>query len=259
MGQGEERRRAGAARTEMVLKVEYDQPTDLLADYLTNLSQGGLFICTSVPFEVGQEISFSVSFPGLLEPIELTGIVRWRRDGADACDGKPGGVGVEFGATSEKHRVKIDQLIERCKATAAPAAGVDSRVFRVLLVEDNVFTHDLFKHAVTRFHADLNQAGALDILSAVDGQQAILMLEKTPVDLAIIDYFLPVMNGSDVIRKMRQIPSVKKTPVMVISVGGDGVREDALMAGADLYVDKPIMLKQLLNTLHVLLFSQPSS
>ena len=49
------------------------------------------------------------------------------------------------------------------------------------------------------------------------------------------------------------MPRYARTPIVVISAGGDGVREDALDAGADLYVDKPVLLKSLLDTLQVLL------
>ena len=69
----------------------------------------------------------------------------------------------------------------------------------------------------------------------------------------MVDYFLPVMTGADVIRKMRQKPQFEATRVLVVSVGGDGVREDALAAGADLYLDKPVLRKQLINTLRLML------
>jgi len=45
----------------------------------------------------------------------------------------------------------------------------------------------------------------------------------------------------------------KDTPVLVISVGGEGVRENVMRTGADLYLDKPVLLKQLLTTLQLLL------
>jgi uncharacterized protein (TIGR02266 family) len=250
----DQRRRA--PRTHMVLKVEYEEPFDLLADYLTDLGQGGLFICTTAPFEVGQKINFTVSFPGLLDPIPVTGVVRWRRDQSAKRDGRLPGIGVEFDVSDAQHREEIARLLERCQIATRASPVTDSRPFRVLLVEDNPFTHDLYKHAVKRFYGQLERSGALEITSAKNGQEGLVELKKHSFDLAIVDYFLPVASGAEVIREMRKDPELQKTPVMVISVGGDGVREDALAAGADLYVDKPVMLKQLLNTLHLLVSSR---
>ena len=63
-------------RTELVLKVDYTEAGDLQADYLTNLGRGGLFICTALPFNVGEKVAFRISFPGMIEPTPFNGIVR---------------------------------------------------------------------------------------------------------------------------------------------------------------------------------------
>ncbi len=253
MTEPESRRKA--PRTELVLKVEYDEPGSLLSDYLTDLSKGGLFICTVIPFEVGKQINFTVSFPGLLKPIQLTGIVRWRNDPQPGTVGKPAGVGVEFVFEDDAHRQEIDRLMEKCRTLTEPVPQAD-QPFRILLVEDNQFTHELFRHALKRFYRELPDKSGLNILSAIDGQEALNHLATSAVDLAVVDYFLPVMNGGELIRRMRSDREMANIPIMVVSVGGEGVREDAIAAGADLYVDKPVMLKQLLNTLHVLISSR---
>jgi CheY-like chemotaxis protein len=149
-------------------------------------------------------------------------------------------------------------LLQRCKSLTEPRPSTQAAPFRVLLVEDNRFAHDLFRHAVKRFYREIGHQGGLEIVSAHNGQEALEALKTGQIDLAVVDYFLPVINGSEIIRRMRKEPAVSQTPILVISVGGEGVREDALAAGADLYIDKPVMLKQLLNTLHVLLTPAPS-
>ena len=58
--------RRKAVRTELLLKVEYDKPENLLSDYLTDVSTGGLFIHTEERFDEGQTINFMLSFPGLM-------------------------------------------------------------------------------------------------------------------------------------------------------------------------------------------------
>jgi CheY-like chemotaxis protein len=123
----------------------------------------------------------------------------------------------------------------------------------VLLVEDNDFAQKLFRHAVKRFHYEWRDGGSLQVIGAGDGLDALKLLEQTPIDLAIVDFFLPSLGGAELIRRMRGDPRWAHVPVLVISVGGDGVREEALAAGADLYLDKPVLLKQLLTTLHLLI------
>jgi uncharacterized protein (TIGR02266 family) len=244
----DERRRA--PRADLVLRVDYDGKAS--ADYLTDLGEGGLFICTARPFEVGQTIDFAISFPGLLEPVTVQGVVRWKSAPTPADPDAPQGVGVQFVEQGPAEREAIARLLSRLDRieTARPAPD---RPFRVLLVEDNAFAHKLFLHAVKRFHSEWGQLGTLEIVAAQNGVEAIAKLESITIDLALVDFFLPVMGGAELIRRIRATPAWSHTPVLVVSVGGQGVREEALAAGADLYLDKPVLLRQLLTTLRLLL------
>jgi uncharacterized protein (TIGR02266 family) len=244
----DERRRA--PRADLVLRVDYDGQTS--ADYLTDLSDGGLFICTPRSFRVGQTIEFAISFPGLLEPVTVSGIVRWRSSPTAADPDAPQGVGVQFVDHGPEQREAIARLLGRLDRIEGVRPAAD-RPFRVLLVEDNAFAHKLFLHAVKRFHAEWGQLGTLEIVAAGNGVEAIEKLQSTTIDLALVDFFLPVMGGGELIRRIRATPEWSHTPVLVVSVGGDGVREEALAAGADLYLDKPVLLRQLLTTLRLLL------
>jgi uncharacterized protein (TIGR02266 family) len=239
-------------RTQLLLKVEYQEPQDLMADYLTDLAEGGLFIRTNVPFAMGQKIAFAVSFPGLLDPLQLTGVVRWKLEASADRPEDPTGVGVEFEFVDEAQRQQIADLVANFRRVPGVAVKMASEPFRVLLVEDNQFVHDLFRHALKRFHKEMQEAGTLEISSATNGQEALQQLEGRGVDLAIVDHFLPVMSGSELVGRMRATMTTRDIPILVVSVGGEGVREEALRAGADLYLDKPVLLKQLLTTLRLL-------
>lgn len=247
----QEKRRS--ERTELLLKVEYSKQENLLADYLTDLSNGGLFVRTEVPFEMGQRISFTLSFPGLLEPIDLCGIVRWRRPKSPSPETPPG-VGVEFEFVDDLQRETVARVVERLQRESC-ASPVESRQgpFRVLVVEDNQFVHDLFRHAIKKFHRGLGDPRLLEVVSAFNGHEALQKFESLHVDLAIVDHFLPVMSGAELIKRVRSDERLRDIPVLVVSTGGDTVREEALNAGADLYLDKPVLLKQLLATLNLLL------
>ena len=76
---------------------------------------------------------------------------------------------------------------------------------------------------------------------------------ETTVDLAIVDHFLPAMTGSKLIRKLRENPQYKSLPILVLSVGDDQVKREALESGADLFLHKLVMNKHLVQTLSTLL------
>ena len=238
---------------DILLKVSYREPTELLADYLTELGRGGLFIRTEAGFQVGRKLSFSLSFPGLLEPVDLDGVVRFRREAGETPGALPG-VGVEVLAEDAAGRRALERLVRRLRIRADWQKRPSGEPFRVLLVEDNDFVRDLFEHALAQFHARVEGSqGALEVTWARDGQEALEALNGGRVDLAIVDHFLPVMTGAGVIARLRARPALADIPVLVVSTGGDDVRAEALAAGADLFVHKPVLLTQLLNTLGHLL------
>jgi CheY-like chemotaxis protein len=239
---------------EILLKVIYSEPKDLLSDYLTSLGVGGLFINTTVPLEVGAHIAFSISFPGLLEPREFRGVVRWRRLVSEGVPEENAGLGVEFDFAGSEQQAELEELLESLRHPAGAAAPVErSSPFRVLLVEDNDIIQDLFAYAVRCFHYEHIKAGKLEILRASDGLEALRILDEAPVDLAIVDHFLPAMTGSKLIRKIRENPRHASLPILVLSVGDDQVKREALESGADLFLHKPVMNKHLVQTLSTLL------
>ena len=63
------------ARQQLVLKVEFDDADGFRSNYLTDLSDGGVRIETSM--EVGQRVLLNISFLGFVEPQQLDAIVQW--------------------------------------------------------------------------------------------------------------------------------------------------------------------------------------
>ena len=237
----------------------YTEPKDLLSDYLTSLGEGGLFINTTFPFEVGDRLTFSISFPGLLEPREFKGVVRWRRPPSEKVPEEDAGLGVEFLFEEDLQKRRLTELLSSLRAPSRPPeVRPRSAPFRVLLVEDNDIIQDLFAYAVRCFHYEHIRTGKPEILRASDGLEALRLLEDHDVDLAIIDHFLPAMTGSKLIRKIRENPRYHDLPILVLSVGDDQVKREALESGADLFLHKPVMNKHLVQTLSTLLMRSSS-
>lgn len=238
--------RRTSQRVEVLLKVEYLDPADMLSDYISNLGDGGIRIHTSLPFALGEELQFALSFPGLVDPVVFRGRVRWRRP-----ETAPGGaaVGVEFLFQSEKHRQWVADLVRCLAEDSELEVQAEATPFRVLIVEDNDFVQELFQHAVARFQSDSAASALVEILAARDAPAALQIIHHTSIDLAIIDHFMPGMTGCEFVQHLRVDRGLDKLPVLVVSVGGEEIREQAYRAGADLYLQKPIVLRQLVETI----------
>lgn len=78
-----------------------------------------------------------------------------------------------------------------------------------------------------------------------------LVSQQRP-DLLVLDLWMPVLSGDQVLRALRRNPETEHLPVMVISASGDG-RSIAMNAGADDFMAKPFDLDQLLGRVKALL------
>lgn len=114
----------------------------------------------------------------------------------------------------------------------------------LLIVEDDELLRD-------GLCAQLLRAGHV-VHSAVDGQQAQQLLESQRVDGVILDLGLPVVDGVQVLRWIRQ--RLAALPVLVLTAR-DGVedRVQGLNAGADDYLTKPFDMAELLARLQSML------
>jgi len=241
------------ARIEIILKVAYDSSEGFLADYAKNASGGGIFIATSRNFAVGDKLSFDISFPGLLEPIHCCGEVRWQRPPVKATEQKPAGIGVAFEFKSEEQKRQIEELVDKLNQ-GAEVELQEEAPFRVLVAEDNPLVREMLRFGVRKFHGTSPASGRdLEVVEAENGQEAWEQIREGAADLAIIDYYMPIMNGAQLIRKIRETETLQSLPVIVVSVGGEEARQDSYAAGADLFLDKPVLLGQLFSSLRRLL------
>jgi two-component system chemotaxis response regulator CheY len=91
----------------------------------------------------------------------------------------------------------------------------------------------------------LNGAGH-NVLEAEDGIAALALLSSQKVDLVISDINMPRMNGIELIRKLRELPLHKDTPILVLTTESDAaMKNKAKMAGATGWIVKPFRPDQL--------------
>lgn len=119
---------------------------------------------------------------------------------------------------------------------------------RVLLVEDEERLARAVRRVLEQEHYQVDQA--------IDGATAVLMAQENEYDVMILDIMLPVMDGFQVCRVLRE--SSNHTPILMLTALGeieDRVR--GLDAGADDYLLKPFSFSELLARLRALLRRRP--
>src|SRR6185503_17838113 len=125
---GDDRRRE--TREPVVLVVDYDGADDLIGDYTENLSTGGTFIHTERALEIGTEVQLVLSFPGIVHPIPIDGVVRWTRE----RDGGEPGIGIEFVRMDDEAKGRLEKVMD---AIARRDPSYVGRIVKVLVGEDN--------------------------------------------------------------------------------------------------------------------------
>ena len=120
---------------------------------------------------------------------------------------------------------------------------------RILLVEDNEMNRDMLSRRLTR-------AGH-SVLIAVDGAQGVAMARTEAPDLVLMDMSLPVMDGWEATRRLRDEPATAALPVIGLTAHAmEGDRQRVLAAGCDDYDTKPVDMPRLLGKIAALVAGQ---
>lgn len=247
----DDKRKGGEDRQEVALVVEYSGPDELYKDYTENLSSGGTFVRTDRILEIDEIVSLQLSFPRLLEPLHISGIVRWVRTLDDKVGGV--GVGIEFTDFAGSARNELDGIIG--KIADGDPHYVEQQGIKVLLVEDNPHVAALIRDGLS---SGRYSEAEVECIGASDGREALRLLSSQEFDVLVIDVNLPVMDGPAVISALREGGVHKSMPVIAVSAGGEGARQEAMAAGADFFLDKPMRLREIFATMHLLLDGQPA-
>ncbi len=109
----------------------------------------------------------------------------------------------------------------------------------VLIAEDEEPVVELLKYNLEK--EDYETAAALD------GEEALVMIEERAPDLILLDWMLPKVAGIEVCRRLRSKPETKNMPVIMLTARTEETdRIRGLDTGADDYVTKPFSTTELM-------------
>ena len=109
----------------------------------------------------------------------------------------------------------------------------------ILLVEDEEFNLIVLEEMINLFYSDVV------ISTAINGQIAYEVLQETTFDLILSDINMPIMDGYELIKKVKNELKIDTTIIAVTAFAIQGDREKLLLAGFDDYVSKPIDMGEL--------------
>lgn len=92
----------------------------------------------------------------------------------------------------------------------------------------------------------LEVSAGYSVLTAVDGQEALDMVERYHPHLMVTDIVMPRVNGYELVRRVRQHPTFRLLPVIFLSERNQTEeRIQGYQSGADLYLPKPFEVREL--------------
>jgi two-component system, chemotaxis family, chemotaxis protein CheY len=111
---------------------------------------------------------------------------------------------------------------------------------RILLVDDSASVRQVAGIALRR--------AGYETVEAENGQLALGKLDDGKLNLIISDVNMPVMNGIEFLKAVKQHPSCKFTPVIMLTTeAGDDMKQQGRAAGAKAWIVKPFQPQTLLD------------
>jgi two-component system, OmpR family, phosphate regulon response regulator PhoB len=115
-----------------------------------------------------------------------------------------------------------------------------------LVVEDESSLVELVRYNLER--------DGFEVLSAGDGEEAMVMIDERAPDIVLLDWMLPGLSGVEVCRRLRAKPSTRNLPVIMITARSEeSDRIRGLDTGADDYLAKPFSMAELIARIRAVL------
>lgn len=117
--------------------------------------------------------------------------------------------------------------------------------FHILIVDDSPIARAVLEKSLRLARVPIGE-----LVMAENGAQALELLARHWIDVAFVDINMPVMNGVELVRRMKAEPLTSSIPVLVVSTEGSSTRSEELRAlGISAQVRKPFQPEDLREVL----------
>jgi diguanylate cyclase (GGDEF)-like protein len=117
---------------------------------------------------------------------------------------------------------------------------------KILIVDDDPDIRDILKITLSEENYEVLEAG--------DGEEALRIINSKPLDLVLVDYKMPKMDGRKVCQAVKKDLLLSHLPMIMVTGKGDiNDRVNGIDSGADDYVVKPFEPKELLARIRMIL------
>jgi uncharacterized protein (TIGR02266 family) len=236
-------------RATAIIKVNYSTHGALKMDYAQNISRGGLFLATDSEFELGQSIELHLNTHGLDNAIAVPGIVKWI--------GKRGtppvqGIGVQFKLESPEIKNRIDRMVNAVDEPAQPylAETMEAVSIQIFILDPNDFASKMYADGIYKMarRGEGDLAGPVEVSRFTAPEDLQRTLTERQCNALIIELKSKEFDGVQVIKDLRE-KFGEKLPIFAISRPFPKDRYAALDAGATAFLNKPLQMRTLFNTL----------
>jgi len=122
------------------------------------------------------------------------------------------------------------------------ASGLERAPFRILVADDQKANRDVLTTMLRSLTFDVSEAD--------NGFDALHLAQMIKPDLIFLDIIMPIMDGFEFIHHIRSMPELQNTIIIVVSASVfEQNREDAVAAGGNDFLAKPIQFEALLQCL----------
>jgi type IV pilus assembly protein PilB len=123
-------------------------------------------------------------------------------------------------------------------ASSVPIAPIDvapmTRRLRILVVDDDDDIRQVVAFTLKKL------AVPVDVIQAMDGQEAVELAEQHPPDLVVLDIMMPRLDGFETCAKLRQNVRTAFVPILMLTASADEAsRSKGYLVGTDDYMSKP--------------------
>jgi signal transduction histidine kinase/DNA-binding NarL/FixJ family response regulator/CHASE3 domain sensor protein len=129
---------------------------------------------------------------------------------------------------------------------AIPVSGYGGPRRTLLVVDDVEFNRLLLVHLLSPL--------GFEMLEADSGERCLHLARARSPDLIVMDIVMPVMDGLETTRRLRQLPALARVPVIMVSASASVTdAQRSLACGANAFLPKPLDLNKLLREIGALL------